>query len=186
MSGIIASSLVISSCEGNLLNAYKEFMHTQRPFSNEHKEETTCNNIFPFLHLVNCEFGSGYEEKIQFFRLNAGWTIIDYGSAIAVYAPYNISENSMIDAQANAVATAVELIASKGWSNIDLVEGSQLMNRFVWIEANRYGIELESTEYVPSDEDKKYCENLVKHIKASGLSWKKHYGDPVCDHQNST
>lgn len=53
--------------------------------------EYICNNSFPFLQVINSDAVFSEETSINFVTASTGWVIHDYGDAISVAAPHNIT-----------------------------------------------------------------------------------------------
>ncbi|CAL7959437.1 conserved hypothetical protein [Gammaproteobacteria bacterium] len=132
-----------------------------------------CRNYFyPFIQLVNTNAVFDEELPLTFVKASTGWVIHDYGEAISTSAPYLAEQqktaSSILD-QAKTIEEIGKLIATKGWISVEAIAGTQMMKRFVWIEAKRSKFDL--VGYVPSASDEKCYDRLAKRAKDMGLIW---------------
>lgn len=149
--------------------------------------EYLCDNCYPFVQLVNANAVFTEETSINFITTPKGWVIHDYGEAISVARPHEVvakkdltdttkeHSNFCIDGskggQMAAINEVAALIATKGWIAIDVIAGTKMMQRLLWIESKRYGFGLNG--YIPGESDEKCYERLLKHTKANGVIWEK-------------
>ncbi|MDR1057766.1 MAG: hypothetical protein LBL17_04395 [Coxiellaceae bacterium] len=151
--------------------------------------EYLCNTTYPFLQLVNSDAIFAKEVSINFITIPAtGWVIYDYGDAISTSASYgmkaeqNATRNgkgvlSGVKGQIFTVTEIAKLIAEKkGWTAVDLVAGTQMMRRCIWLESKRYGFNLKG--YTPTTEDEKCLERLMKLAKVNRIVWEKQQSRP--------
>ncbi|MBU0744915.1 MAG: hypothetical protein KKE11_06070 [Gammaproteobacteria bacterium] len=145
--------------------------------------EYLCNYLYPFLQLVNSSAIFTDETPIKFITSAAGWIIHDYGEAVSVSAPHDINANQGQDEESGLsykngggvmgqIATSYELanlIATKGWNDAELIAGTPLMKRFIWIDSKRYGFELHG--YTPEAGDERCFERLHKQAQENGEIW---------------
>ena len=89
--------------------------------------------------------------------------------AISATAPYakKLKKNatSVLD-QAKTAEELMRLVVEKGWISIELEEGTQIMERFVWVEAKIAEIDL--IGYTPSTNDEKCYKCLAQYFEEIG------------------
>src|SRR3972149_7571634 len=154
--------------------------------------EYLCNNLYPFLQLVNVNAVFTEETMVNFILASTGWIIHDYGEAISASALHGKKPKKKDEASGDGeggddgasggsggigdqIITASEiahLIAEKGWSAVELIAGTKMMQRFIWVESKKYGFALSG--YTPDANDEKCYDRLVKNAKVKGLIWEKH------------
>ncbi|MEI8054652.1 MAG: hypothetical protein WCH10_01460 [bacterium] len=131
-----------------------------------------CNSFYPFIQLVNADAVFGEEQPLTFVKASTGWMLHDYGEAISASSPYSAEQqktaNSVLD-QAKTVEEIGKLIAAKNWVSVEVIAGSPMMKRFVWIEAKRSKFDL--IGYEPNASDEKCYDRLAKRAKDMGLVW---------------
>lgn len=146
-----------------------------------------CNNVYPFIQVVNTDAVFTDETTLTFIPIANGWIIHDYGEAISAAAPHDIAgrESGSVGAAATApspvvsgaeisaqIAVAEEIakiIAEKGWKSAEFISGTDKMFRFLWIEAKRYGIEIQG--YTPTPADERCYSRLEKNAQKAGIAW---------------
>jgi len=135
--------------------------------------EYVCDNFYPFLQLINSEAVFSEETSIKFTTTSTGWVIHDYGDAISTSLPHTTKgkERGGTMGQIAAASEIANLIATKGWAAVELIAGTPMMQRFLWIESKRYGFDLKG--YEPDAGDEKCYERLMKSAKANGIAWEK-------------
>jgi len=134
--------------------------------------EYCCNYFYPFIQLVNANAVFGEELPLAFVKASTGWVIHDYGEAISSSAPYSAEQQRAVSGvldQAKTIEEIGKLIATKGWTSVEVIAGSQMMKRFAWIEAKRYKFDL--IGYTPNASDEKCYDRLAKRAKDMGLVW---------------
>jgi hypothetical protein len=134
--------------------------------------EYVCNNNYPFLQLINTNAIFGEESPVKFITASTGWVIHDYGEAISVSAPHSLrgdTSNVSIMEQAKIAEEVAKLIAEKGWHAIELIAGTNMMKRFMWIESKRIKFTLNG--YTPTANDEKCHDRLLKRAKDMRLVW---------------
>ena len=131
------------------------------------------------MQLVNVNAVFTEETMVNFIPASTGWIIHDYGEAISTSAVHaNVKKKDGTNsggAISDQIATASEiahLIAEKGWSAVELIAGTKMMQRFIWVESKKYGFALSG--YTPDANDEKCYDRLVKNAKVKGLIWEKH------------
>ncbi len=140
--------------------------------------EYICDHSYPFIQLVdsNAVFSEG--QTLNFLTTPNGWVIHDYGEAISVSAPHTakqqaneqvIKSNTMD--QATTAEELAKLIAKKGWVSVEIIAGTKMLKRFLWIESKKYKFELAGYDSGASDE-KAYA-RLAKRAKDMGLPWEQ-------------
>ena len=148
--------------------------------------EYLCNNLYPFLQLVNVNAVFTEETMVNFIPASTGWIIHDYGEAISTSAVHGVKPKKKDEASGDGegggsggigdqiitVAEIAHLIAEKGWSAVELIAGTKMMQRFIWVESKKYGFGLSG--YAPDANDEKCYDRLVKNAKVNGLIWEKH------------
>lgn len=72
-----------------------------------------------------------------------------------------------IKQQADVAYLLIELAKKKGWSGVEMVAGTKLMQRYAWIAAQLQNMKL--TNYSPSDEDRRSLEHVKELKKAIKL-----------------
>lgn len=129
--------------------------------------EYLCNNYYPFVQLINSEAIFDEEVQIKFITTSFGWTIHDYGDAISTSASHDIKNRMGSDTtkQIDAAYEIAKLIATKGWTAIEFIAGSALLQHLLWITSKRYNFQIKG--YAPTAEEEKCCERLKKHLKAN-------------------
>ena len=152
--------------------------------------EYICDAFYPFLQLVNVNAIFTEETTINFVTASTGWIIHDYGEAISTSAPHDAkpkkkdgsssgdagssgggSGSSGIGSQIITVSEIADLIAEKGWAAVELIAGTKMMQRFIWIESKKYGFDISG--YSPDANDERCYDRLVKHFKDNGLVWER-------------
>ena len=146
--------------------------------------EYLCDNVYPFLQLVNTAASFGTTVTLNLLTATTGWIIHDYGDAISTSAPHDIpvkkSEDEKGDGgkeggegggsgtmslqQIITAAEIIELIKQKGWPAVELIAGSKKMQRFLWIAAQEKNIKVNG--FSPTQEDEK-CLARIKARKAA-------------------
>lgn len=128
-----------------------------------------CSNFsYPFVFLINPNEVM-LDEKPLNVVASTGWEIRDYGYAISATAPYSKKPETdaiTVLAQAKIAEKVMRLIVKKGWTVVEIDEGTQIMKRFVWVEAKIAGIDL--IGYTPSANDEKCYECLAKYFEEIG------------------
>jgi hypothetical protein len=128
-----------------------------------------CSNFsYPFVLLVSPNEVM-FDMPLNFITASTDWVVRDYGNAISATAPYSkkIKQNATsVLAQAKTAEELMRLIAKKGWVSVELVGGTQIMERFVWVEAKIAEIDL--VGYTPSANDEKCYECLAKYFEEIG------------------
>jgi hypothetical protein len=140
-----------------------------------------CNYIYPFIQLVNSA-GNFEGGVVHFYQSRAGWTIHDYGDAISTSAPHILDakaaeeggdeggkSGSGTNDQAITIEDIARLIIDKGWASVEIVAGSELMQKLLWVESKRYGFNLNG--YDPSDNDKRCYDRLAERARTMGSLW---------------
>lgn len=133
--------------------------------------EYVCNYKYPFLQLINANAVFYEELPLKFVTASTGWVIHDYGEAISIAVPHDSVQAgaSNIVNQAKTVEEVAKLIVEKEWSEVELVEGTTMLKRLIWMEAKKFNFTL--LGYTPSASDEKCYERLAKRAKDLGLSW---------------
>lgn len=140
--------------------------------------EYICNCKYPFLQLINANAVFEEDLPLNFITASTGWVIHDYGEAISVAAPHYSVEskevqgnNSNIINQATTVEEIANIISNKGWAEVELISGTSMMKRCVWMEAKKFKFTL--IGYTPSTSDQKCFDRLAKRAKDMGLVWER-------------
>ena len=130
-----------------------------------------CNYKYPFLQLINANAVFYEEFPLKFVTASTGWVIHDYGEAISIAAPHELAQASAsnIINQAKTVEEVAKLIVAKEWSEVELVGGTTMLQRLIWVESKKCNFAL--LGYTPSASDEKCYERLAKRAKDLGLSW---------------
>jgi|GEM_PF-2930996 len=141
-----------------------------------------CNRVYPYLQVVSSYSTLSDELSIKFIPVgNTGCVIFDYGDALSTSASYGTNAKQAsgekwkngcsMSNQMAVVSKVASLIDERKWGGAELIYGTPMMKRYLWIESKKYGFEL--TGYEPSDDDKKCLDRLMKQAKDRGLVWSK-------------
>lgn len=129
-------------------------------------------SLYPFLQLIHADALFSETTEVKFISEPlSGWIIHDYDEALSTAAPQDSGRKKGVMAQVNVVSELVNLIATRRWSKVELIAGTVLMSRLLWIESKRWGFEL--TRYEPTDGDRKCCSFLMEHIESRGEIFSK-------------
>ena len=143
-----------------------------------------CDHVFPFVQILNGEVNVGNISAVKFVTTNYAWDVHDYGEALSVAAPHGpeYAESSLdegggedgegsgiIGQQIDAAEKMAALISEKGWSSAELIAGTEMMKRFLWIAAKRYGFKLNG--YNASEVDEKRYELLLERARKMDVDW---------------
>lgn len=139
--------------------------------------EYVCDNVYPFLQVVNGDAVFAEETTVNFIPTTNGWVIHDYSEAISVAAPHEAKRSNEMAAQIVVVSEIANLIAKKGWVVVELITGTPMMQFLLWLETKRYGLTLNG--YTPSEIDTQRYDLIIKRTKASGLPWAKQVFAPA-------
>jgi hypothetical protein len=129
-----------------------------------------CSNFsYPFVLLV--DGGTVFGEKLppKLITASTGWVVRDYGNAISATAPYAKKlkkDATSVLIQAKTAEELMRLVVKKGWTSVDLLGGTQIMERFVWVEAKIAEIDL--IGYTPSANDEKCYKCLAQYFEEIG------------------
>jgi hypothetical protein len=114
-----------------------------------------CDNYYPFLQLVNSNAIFTEDTSIKFIPSAAGWTIHDYGEAISASAPHTpktkVYHSSSVMGQTTTAFEIANLISTKNWEAAELIDGTPMMRRFMWLASKQYGFALKG--YTPNTSD---------------------------------
>jgi hypothetical protein len=137
---------------------------------------------YPFLQIINSEAVFTARPKVNFFSMDDGWVIFDYGDAMSVAASHGIDivlrqeqpqqndgaeggsnkktecYGTVIMQQANAAFALIALAKQKSWSGIELIAGTKDMQRYAWIAAQFSDLVLNN--YTPTEDDYKSLERV--------------------------
>lgn len=123
-----------------------------------------CDHYYPFLQLVNSNAIFTEDTSIKFIPSSAGWIIHDYGEAISASAPHDpkakVYHSSSVIGQITTASEIANLISTKNWEEAELIAGTLMMQRFMWIASKQYGFELKG--YTPTPGDEKRLDRLLK------------------------
>lgn len=132
-----------------------------------------CNYIYPFLQIINTNSTFGEEQMVNCVIASTGWVIHDYGEAMSVSAPHALKARvrwSNIVEQAKTIEEVANLIADKGWISVELIAGTRLMQRFIWMESQKICFTLNG--YIPTEGDAKCYARLADYARKMGINWK--------------
>ena len=132
-----------------------------------------CNYFYPFLQLVNPEANETEGFSLNIKTAISGATIIDYNVAMSISLSNNITANqkTSTERQIATVSEIANLIATKWWNVVELIAGTDLMKKLLWVESQRYDFALRG--YEPTEESKRFLTRLKGFVKASSLPWEK-------------
>lgn len=125
--------------------------------------QNLCDNIYPFIQLINSNAVFFDSQEIKFIKLPNGWIVHDYGQALSVAAPHNGDQKYTIihsSMQAKIMQEIAKIITQKEWTAVEIIAGTNTMKKHLWVESKRAKFEL--TGYTPSEADQKSYERLAK------------------------
>ena len=131
-----------------------------------------CDNVYPFAQLINSNAVFFDNQEIQFIQLPSGWTVHDYGQALSVAAPHNDNQKCAIidpSVQAKIMQEIAKIIRQKEWTAAEVIAGTTIMKKYLWMESKRAKFEL--TGYTPSASDEKSYERLAKLFTKNNQEW---------------
>lgn len=134
--------------------------------------QNLCDNIYPFIQLINSNAIFFDNEEIKFIQLPGGWTVHDYGQALSIVTPHNDNQKHAIihsSIQAKIMQEIAKIIMQKEWTAVEIIAGTNTMKKYLWLESQRARFTL--TGYEPSESDQKACERLAKLIKNNNQVW---------------
>ena len=133
---------------------------------------------YPYLQMINMD--AKLEETIipKFNKSPSGWLVHDYGEAMSaspgphLYGPGNPEleddegttgsggddRGTLIHQTVVTANTMIEMAMEKGWTGVELVSGTNLMQWAAWIAAQAHSYPL--TGYVPSAEGQRKWERI--------------------------
>lgn len=140
-----------------------------------HELEYLFDNVYPFLQLVSSDADFNGVFEPQFHKASTGWIVHDYGDAVSVSAPHDVTEGeegggesgsggTIIGQQAITAAEIVQMINNKGWTAIELIAGTKMMERFLWVAAKQMNITVNG--YTPSADDERCYVRMSKIAQA--------------------
>ena len=129
-----------------------------------------------FLQVVDSSGNQKALEKPQLIEAKSGWTIINYGDAMATSPGkwifrggyFQLTDNmddtdeggivnpgkgTIVKQAFDSAAEMIQLAKELGWSGVQIVDGHPDMQRAAWVEACRIGVKLDG--YVPDVEAEK-------------------------------
>jgi len=134
--------------------------------------QNLCDNVYPFMQLINSNAVFFDNQKIEFIKLSNGWTVHDYGQALSVAAPHDVSQKHAIihsSIQAKIMQELAKIILEKTWATVEVIAGTTTMKKYLWVESKRAKFEL--IGYTPSESDTKSYERLAKLSKTTQQVW---------------
>jgi len=134
--------------------------------------QNLCDNIYPFVQLINSNAVFFDNQEIKFIKLPNGWTIHDYGQALSVAAPHNDKQKHGIihsSIQAKIMQEIAKIIVQKEWTAVEIIAGTNTMKKYLWVESKRAKFEL--TGFTPSESDQKAYDRLAKLSKNNKQVW---------------
>lgn len=126
--------------------------------------EYYCNFSYPYIQLINTNAVFAENMSLNFIQASTGWVICDYGEAISTALPHSLEQKkniSGVTAQAKTAKEIADLITTKGWTSIEIITGTAIMKRFIWIESKRAQFDLSG--YTPNTNDEKCYDRLSKY-----------------------
>ena len=135
-----------------------------------------------FLQVVETSGTKQHLDKPELIEAKSGWTIINYGDAMATspgkwifrggYFQFveneddegdggivNPRKGTIIKQAFDSAAELIQLAKEMGWDGVQIVDGHPDMQRAAWVEACRIGVKLDG--YVPDVEAEKQRRRIV-------------------------
>lgn len=134
--------------------------------------QNICDNVYPFVQLINSNAVFFDNQEIKFIQTPQGWSIHDYGQALSVAAPHNNNQlYAIIDSavQAKIIQEIGKIIMQKEWTAVEIIAGTAVMKKYLWIESKRAKFELAG--YTPNESDEKSCKRLEELFKKNKQVW---------------
>lgn len=134
--------------------------------------QNLCDNVYPFMQLINSNAVFFDNQKIEFIELSNGWIVHDYGQALSVASPHDISQKHAIihsSIQAKIMQDIARIVIEKAWAAVEVIAGTATMKKYLWVESKRAKFELSG--YTPSESDIKSYERLAKLSKNNQQVW---------------
>lgn len=134
--------------------------------------QNMCDSVYPFVQLINSNAVFFDNQEIKFIQAANGWSIHDYGQALSVAAPHNDNRQyAIIDpsVQAKIMQEIAKIIMQKEWTAAEIIAGTEMMKKYLWIESKRSKFELSG--YTPSESDEKSYKRLEELFKKNKQIW---------------
>lgn len=133
--------------------------------------QSICDYLYPFVQLINANAVFFDNQEINFIKSLGDWLIHDYGQALSVAPPHNDKQSGIIGSswQARIMQEVTKIIIQKEWTAVEIIAGTEIMKRHLWIESKRAKFTL--TGYTPSESDEKTCKRLEELLKKNKQAW---------------
>lgn len=139
--------------------------------------EYVCNYFYPFLRLANVSGNAGGSSlNPSFILLPNNWVVYDYINSLCTAVPHfyrkdihGVSqekqekitetgdetggEGTIVKQQFDAAFEIMNIAKERGWTAVQIIDGTQLIKFYAWIAAQELGISLEG--FMPTDAERK-------------------------------
>ena len=118
-----------------------------------------CNQVYPFIQMINAKMS--FDNEFTLNLIESNWTIHDFGDAISTSA--KSPQQASVGQQIVIAKDLIKRLMAKNWSTVEIIAGTPVLQRFVWIESKRAQFEIRG--YTPTERDEEVYKRLFENLK---------------------